>query len=98
MEYDSTDNELAEFMRDSPELRQFLQAVADQGAERWEARSRRRTGFNATHVEAYVEPGESGEQQGVVYASGHYARYREHGTRWNRPEHVMRDFKDDVEG
>lgn len=99
MEYDGTDFDLdTTFMRTSPELTEFVQEIAEQGADRWAARSKWRTGFNATHVEALSGPGETGDIEGVVYASGHYARFREHGTRWNRPEHVMADFIKDVEG
>ncbi|MFE2994084.1 hypothetical protein ACFXG4_03580 [Nocardia sp. NPDC059246] len=95
MEYDSDDFDLERILVDSDELRAFLQEVAEQGADRWALRSRWRTGFNATHVEAGVIPDE-GILTGIVYASGYYARFREHGTRWNRPEHVMHDFIDDV--
>ncbi len=97
MEYDGNPD-LGEFFRESTELGAFLQELGEQGADRWALRSRWRTGFNATHVEAFTELDDDGDQQGVVYASGYYARFREHGTRWNRPEHVMRDFIRDVEG
>ncbi|WP_029923864.1 hypothetical protein [Nocardia otitidiscaviarum] len=96
MEYDGTDNDLDKLLRESPELRDFLKELAEQGSDRWALRSKWRTGFNATHVEADVMPGEDGVQEGIVYASGHYARFREHGTRWNRAEHVMHDFIQDV--
>ncbi len=99
MEYDSADFNLDRgFLRDSPELAEFLHEVAEQGADRWALRSRWRTGFNATHTETFVQPDERGNQEGVLVATGYYARFREHGTRWNRPEHVMRDFIRDVEG
>jgi hypothetical protein len=98
VEYDGADNDLELFLRESPELHDFVHEVAEQGADRWTARSRWRTGFNATHVSAYVEPGEDGVQEGVVFADGYYAEYRERGTRWNRPEHVMKDFIQDVDG
>lgn len=99
MEYDGADFDLeVTFMRTSGELTEFVHELAEQGADRWAARSRWRTGFNATHVEALSGPGEDGAIEGVTYAEGYYARFREHGTRWNRPEHVMRDFIRDVEG
>ena len=99
MEYDGSDFDLdTTFMRTSEELTQFVQEIAEQGADRWAVRSRWRTGFNATSVSAHAGPGENGDIEGVTYASGYYARFREHGTRWNRPEHVMRDFIRDVEG
>jgi hypothetical protein len=98
MEYDGSDNDLDLFMRESPELDEFVLEVAEQGADRWATRSRWRTGYNATHVSAYVEASETGEKQGVVYADGYYAEYRERGTRWNLPEHVMKDFIQDVDG
>ncbi|MFD3594273.1 hypothetical protein ACFWU5_16215 [Nocardia sp. NPDC058640] len=98
MEYDGSELNLETYLREDLELGAFLLELGEQGADRWALRSRWRTGFNATHVEAFTELGESGVQEGVVYASGHYARFREHGTRWNKPEHVMRDFIRDVEG
>jgi hypothetical protein len=98
MEYDATGFDLELMLRSSPDICDFVQDVADQGADRWRQRSRRRTGFNAEHVEAFTEPGPDGTIEGVVHATGHYARYREHGTRYNQPEHVMRDFIHDVDG
>lgn len=99
MEFDNVDDaDLDRLLRSSPELAAFLQEVAEQGADRWAMRSRWRTGFNATHVVADVQPDQNGHLEGTVLAWGHYARFREHGTRWNRPEHVMRDFIRDVEG
>ncbi|WP_109527261.1 MULTISPECIES: hypothetical protein [Nocardia] len=99
MEYDGSDFDLdTTYMRKSDELTEFVQEIAEQGADRWATRVRWRTGFNATHIEAHSGPSESGDIEGVTYASGYYARFREHGTRWNRPEHVMRDFIRDVEG
>lgn len=99
MEYDgSEDYDLDTFMRESPELAEFVQELAEQGADRWAIRSRWRTGFNATHVEGIVGTGTGGDIEGVVYAEGYYARFREHGTRHNQPEHVMTDFIHDVEG
>ncbi|MBF6358199.1 hypothetical protein IU449_27255 [Nocardia higoensis] len=85
-------------MRTSPELTAFVHELAEQGADRWSLRVRWRTGFNATHVEALSGPGEDGRIEGVTYASGYYARFREHGTRYNAAEHVMRDFIRDIEG
>ncbi len=98
LEYDGSSMDMDAFFRGSPELAEFLQEVAEQGADRWAMRSKWRTGYNATHTEAFTELDATGKQQGVTYASGYYARFREHGTRWNRPEHVMRDFIRDVEG
>ncbi|MBF6333326.1 hypothetical protein [Nocardia transvalensis] len=91
MEYDATGNEFELAIGTGEDARRMLQEVVDLGADYWRTRSRRRTGFNATHVVGYVDPGE-GRQYGVVYAYGHYARYREHGTRYNAAEHVMADF------
>ena len=97
MEYDCSDFDLdTTFMRTSQELKDFTLEIAEQGADRWALRSKWRTGFNATHVSALVGLGEDGDIEGVTYADGYYARFREHGTRWNRPEHVMQDFIDDV--
>ncbi|KZM69642.1 hypothetical protein [Nocardia terpenica] len=91
MDYDPTGNEFDLALDTGDDARRMLQEITDLGADFWRTRSRRRTGFNATHVTGYVDPGD-GHQYGVVYASGHYARYREHGTRYNAAEHVMADF------
>lgn len=99
MDYDAASFNLdTTYMRSSEELAEFALEIAEQGADRWSMRSRWRTGFNATNVTAHAGPGDSGDIEGVTYASGYYARFREHGTRWNRPEHVMRDFIREVEG
>lgn len=98
MEFDSTGNDLDEFLRSSPELEAFMLEIAEQGADRWALRSRWRTGFNASSVTAHVGRGEDGRIESVTYASGYYARFREHGTRYNKAEHVMHDFIKDVEG
>ncbi len=96
MDFDGADNNLDEFMRDGPELTEFLQEVTDQGQERWMSRSRIRTGFNAEHVRTEVEHDEDGNQMGVVDAFGYYAKYREAGTRYNEPEHVLQDWMDEI--
>jgi hypothetical protein len=98
MDYDGSENDLDLFLRESSELQQFVLEVAEQGADRWATRSRWRTGFNATHVRAEVEKDDSGNIQGVVDAYGYYAEYREAGTRYNQPEHVLHDFMHDIEG
>ncbi|WP_043654350.1 hypothetical protein [Nocardia thailandica] len=99
MEFDGSDHDLDIFLQDSAELGDFLQEVAEQGADRWTRSVRWKTGFNATHIEAYVQAAEDAPVlEGIVLAWGYYARFREHGTRFNRPEHVMRDFIRDVEG
>jgi hypothetical protein len=96
MDYDGSNNNLDEFMRSSPELIVFLQEIAEQGADRWATRSRWRTGFNATHVRAEVQKDDTGNLQGLVDAYGYYAKYREAGTRYNQPEHVLQDFMDQI--
>lgn len=99
MEYDGTDFDLDDtFMRESVELTAFVHELAEQGADRWAARSKWRTGFNASSVQALSGPGEDGRIEGVTYAHGYYARFREHGTRYNKAEHVMHDFIRDIEG
>lgn len=98
MDYDGSNNDLDLLLRSSPELHDFLMEVAEQGADRWTTRSRWRTGFNATHVRAEVDTDDSGYLEGVVDAFGYYAEYREAGTRYNQPEHVLHDFMDEIEG
>ncbi|MGW5519997.1 hypothetical protein [Nocardia africana] len=98
MEFDDSNNNLDAMMRTSPDIEAFALEIAEQGADRWTLRSRWRTGFNATHVRAEVGRDADGYIEGITDAWGYYAEYRERGTRWNRPEHVMRDFIRDVEG
>ncbi|CCW12903.1 hypothetical protein EBESD8_34550 [Rhodococcus aetherivorans] len=43
-------------------------------------------------MEAQTDHGVSGNWEATIYASGHYARWREHGTRYNAPERVMSDY------
>lgn len=98
MEYSAAGNNLDELLRSSPELEAHLQELAETGADHWAVNSRWRTGFNATHIEAYTDHDPTdGNLRGIVYASGHYARYREHGTRYNEAEHVMQDAIDLIE-
>ncbi|WP_225731093.1 MULTISPECIES: hypothetical protein [unclassified Nocardia] len=91
MDYDPTGNQFDIAVGEGEGTRQALEHIAARGAEYWRTRSRHRTGFNAISVIGYVDPGD-GHQYGVVYAYGHYARYREQGTRYNAAEHVMADF------
>ncbi|MGW4769866.1 hypothetical protein ACWEO2_17700 [Nocardia sp. NPDC004278] len=91
MDYDPTGSEFELAIGVGEDTRQMLQQIVEVGADYWRSRSHRRTGYNATAVVGYVDPGE-GHQYGVVYAYSHYARYRETGTRHNRAEHLMADF------
>ena len=96
MEFSAAGNNLHEYLAESDDLRDVLQEVSEQGADFWTLNVRWRTGFNATHVEAFTDDGPK-TMEGVVYASGYYARYREHGTRYNAAEHVMQDWIDLIE-
>ncbi|WP_306358695.1 MULTISPECIES: hypothetical protein [unclassified Nocardia] len=76
-------------LRESRPLRELLYRKAAAGAAFWRANSRVRTGFNASAVR--VVTGErNGKRVAVIYAWGHYARFREHGTRYNAAERVLR--------
>lgn len=90
MQYDPSGNTIDELRRTSPDMRDFLQNLAQVGADFWRANSRVRTGFNARSVTAQVTEDADGYLMGVVYAHGHYARFREHGTRYNAAERVLR--------
>ncbi|CDZ89053.1 hypothetical protein ACQR3W_22045 [Rhodococcus ruber] len=98
MDYDATGNDLDAYLHDSDELRAYVQEVCEVGADIWSVRSVWRTGFNATHIRAYTDRDRDGDMIGVIDAWGHYARYREHGTRYNQAESILADFKDVVEG
>ncbi|QOH59890.1 hypothetical protein [Rhodococcus rhodochrous] len=91
MEYDAAGNDLDRLMSDGEDLREALQGKATQLANYWTANSRKRTGFNSRSVVAYTGHDEDGNLVSVTYAFGHYARFREHGTRYNAAERVMRD-------
>ena len=97
MEYDPAGNNLEAWLRESTELRDYVQEVCEIGADRWAALSKWRTGFNATHVRAYTHRGEGGQIEGIIDAWGHYARFREHGTRYNKAESILADFKEAIE-
>lgn len=66
----------------------LLQERVDFACDFWRTRSIRRTGHNAESVRGRVVRG-AGPQYGEVEAFSHYARYREFGTRYNRPERVL---------
>ncbi|QRI76263.1 MULTISPECIES: hypothetical protein [Rhodococcus] len=92
MDFDATGNNLEDMLSSSPGVRDWLHELAELGADDWSIRSRWRSGFNATHVEASTDHSAGGDYESTIYASGHYARWREHGTRYNAPERVMSDY------
>lgn len=92
MRYDPTGADLERMLSESPQVRDYLLELAELGADEWAVRSRWRTGWNATHVSASVEHGPGGDFESTIYASAHYARWREHGTRFNAPERVMAEY------
>lgn len=98
MDYDPTGNDLDAYLSSSDELRDYVHEVAEIGADRWAALSRWRTGFNATHVRAFTDTGRDGNIEAIIDAWGHYARFREHGTRHNKAESILADFKESIEG
>ena len=101
MEYVGTDNNLAQFLRTSPELEQFVRTVAQQGAEYWTSHSVVDTGYNSQHVEARTQHSENGVIEGVIHATGYYAKWREIGSSRSgasAPEWVLRTIKHQVEG
>lgn len=98
MDFSPEGNNLDAYLRESDELRAYVQEVGEVGADGWAIRSRWRTGFNATHIRAYTHRGPGGQIEGVIDAWGHYARYREHGTRYNAAEGILDSYKDVVEG
>ncbi|MDH6283125.1 hypothetical protein [Prescottella agglutinans] len=98
VEFSAAGHNLDEYLRNSSDLRDHVLEVCELGADYWARESRWRTGFNATHIEASTDnEGAGGNIRGVVYASGHYARYREHGTRYNEAEHLLQDVIDWIE-
>lgn len=92
MEYDPTGNDFDAMLSRSPQVRDWLLELAELGADAWAIGSRWATGWNATHVSASVDHGPTGDFESTIYASAHYARWREHGTRFNAPERVMSDY------
>ncbi len=98
MQFDPSTNNLDAYERSSPDLARVLQAKAQVGADFWSANSIKRTGHNARSVEARVEKDGDGRQIGIVHAYSHYARFREHGTRYNAPERVLAQAIAVIEG
>lgn len=97
MDYDPAGNDLDAYLRESDELRDYVQEICEIGADIWAVRSKWRTGFNATHVRAYTDKDRDGDMIGVIDSWGHYARFREHGTRNNKAESILADFKQAIE-
>lgn len=89
MEYSAAGNELDDYLRGSQELEAMLYRAAVIGAAFWSAKSIVDTSFNSRAVLPLVTRDEHDRQMGLVYAWGHYARFREHGTRYNEPERVL---------
>lgn len=76
-------------LRESRPLHELQQRKAGASAAFWRANSRVRTGYNAASVRV-VAGVRGGRYVAVVYAHSHYARFREHGTRYNAAERVLR--------
>jgi hypothetical protein len=101
VEFDGSNNNLDEFMRTSRDLERFVMMVAQQGCEYWTTHSVVDTGYNASHVQPEVQRGEDGTIEGVVHATGYYAKWREIGSSRagpRAPEWVLRSFKEQIEG
>ena len=90
MQYDPTGNNLNQILVDGPALRDLLIRKAAAGARFWTAKSIVDTGHNSRSVGVVMDRDEHGHQTAVIYAFGHYARFREHGTRYNAAERVLR--------
>ena len=87
----SAGNNLDAYLSESDDLAKVIHTKCEIGAAFWTANSRKRTGYNSQSVTTLLTRGglNGTKQVGVIYAFGHYARFREHGTRYNRPERVL---------
>ncbi|MBF6332378.1 hypothetical protein [Nocardia transvalensis] len=89
MRYEARGADFDRVLATSPQLRALVWRKASAGAAYWRANSRRRTGYNASHVRVLAQT-RNGKRVAVIYAHGYYAKWRELGTRWNAPEAVLR--------
>lgn len=94
MEYSSDGNTLDQYMRDDPDLRDLMIRKATAGGRYWTAKSIVDTGHNSRSIGVLIDRNAAGHQFAVLYAFGHYARFREHGTRFNAPERVLHQSVD----
>lgn len=81
---------LRRILRDGPDLADMLDRKAAAGAAFWTANSIKRTGYNASSVVVGDGRAASGAMKRTIYAHGYYAKWREIGTRYHRPEAVLR--------
>lgn len=89
MQYSAAGNNLDSYMRDDPNLRDLMIRKGVAGARFWTANSIVDTGHNSRSIGVLIDRNAAGHQFAVLYAFGHYARFREHGTRYNAPEKVL---------
>lgn len=81
---------LRRVLRDGPDLADMLDRKAAAGAAFWTANSIKRTGYNASSVTVRSGRTATGNMKRTIYAHGYYAKWREIGTRYHRPEAVLR--------
>ncbi|WP_032380956.1 hypothetical protein [Rhodococcoides fascians] len=99
MQYNPAGSNFDRVLTDSAPLKRVLRRKAQAGATFWTMNSIIRTGFNASSVRVLEGRG-SGDladrDVAVIYTHGYYAKWREIGTRWNRPERVLRRSTDAI--
>ena len=84
---------LASVPRTSKKVAAILRRKAQAGATFWTMNSVIRTGYNASHVQVLEGKSATGHLAAVVYANGHYAKWREIGSSRagpRAPEWVLR--------
>ena len=86
MEYNPAGSNVEMVLTVGQKLKKIRQRKAQAGATFWTSNSIIRTGYNASHVTVLDRDSDG---QSVIYANGHYAKWREGGTRYNEPEHVL---------
>ncbi|MFI6168842.1 hypothetical protein ACIBCN_18825 [Nocardia sp. NPDC051052] len=87
MRYSSEGADFSQALR-SAAVKRLVHRKAEAGAAFWQANSRARTGYNASHVRV-ISTLSNGKEIAVIHAWGYYAKWRELGTRWNQPERVL---------
>jgi hypothetical protein len=94
MRYNPTGNNLGRIPTTSEKLRTLLRRKAQAGATYWTMNSVIRTGYNASHVQVLEGMnGDNTAMAAVIYANGHYAKWREIGSSRSgasAPEWVLR--------
>lgn len=93
MEYNPAGNNLREVPRTSEGVKKIVRRKTRAAMDYWRTHSVVDTGYNASHIEGREGTDDDGNFQGVAYATGYYAKWREIGSSRagpRAPEWVLR--------